>query len=124
MKPVRLEMVKEIMANADVGITTHIGGNFGNLYFSTKIIEFMSQRLPVISSRTYTIGKYIPDNAIFYFEPEQVEDLVRTIMFMKENPNVVQEKIRNASNLVLKYCWQKEKNAFVSFYQQMLDSGQ
>lgn len=114
---VNIHEVKNIMANADVGISTHQAGVFGDLYFSTKIIEFMTQGLPVVSSRTYTIDKYIPDDSIFYFEPENVEDLAKQIIYICKNPDVVLEKIKNSRKLLSKYSWQEEKIKLLSFYE-------
>jgi glycosyltransferase involved in cell wall biosynthesis len=116
---VKLHEVKNIMANADVGISPHQAGVFGDLYFSTKIIEFMTQGLPVVSSRTYTIDKYIPEDAIFYFEPENVEDLARQMIFMYHNPAAVADKIRNSKKLLSKYIWQEEKGKYLSFYRRL-----
>jgi glycosyltransferase involved in cell wall biosynthesis len=116
---VKIHEVKNIMANADVGISTHQAGVFGDLYFSTKIIEFMTQGLPVISSRTYTIDKYIPDDSIFYFEPENVEDLAKKIVYVCNNPDVVLEKIKNSRKLIAQYSWQEEKSKYLSFYNEL-----
>jgi glycosyltransferase involved in cell wall biosynthesis len=112
--------VREVMGRMDAGITTHERGVFGDLYFSTKVIEFMTQGLPVLSSRTRTLEKYIPEDAIFYFEPGQVEDLVKQIMFMVENPAIVQERIRKSSQVLLDFTWQEEEKKFVSFYESLL----
>ncbi len=110
------------MKHADVGISTHQGGAFGDLYFSNKILEFMTQGLPVISSRTRTIEKYIPQDAIVYFEPENVQDLITKIVWMRENPSTVQEKIRRAEETVEQYMWDKEKHRLVTFYRRLIES--
>jgi len=116
IKPVNQDRVIEIMDGADMGISTHRAGIFGDLYFSTKILEFMTQGLPVISSRTYTIEQLIPESAIFYFEPGNVDDLIRQISFICNNPEVVVDKIRNSREVVLTYNWGKEHRALLSFY--------
>jgi glycosyltransferase involved in cell wall biosynthesis len=120
--PVTLDRVAEIMRSADIGISTHQGGTFGDLYFSTKIIEFMSQGLPVVSSRTRTIHEYIPEEAIFYFDPGNVEDLVRTLLHMRNNPARVLEKIRASQDVVSRYSWHHEKVKLQSFYQTLTAS--
>ena len=117
--PVDQAEVQNIMGNVDMGITTHESGGFGDLYFSTKIIEFMTQGLPVISSRTSTIEKYIPKDAIFYFEPEEVEGLVKAIIFVIKNPSIVQEKIRNSRKILSEFTWQEEQKKLLSFYEQL-----
>ena len=113
---VTLDRVAEIMRSADIGISTHQGGIFGDLYFSTKIIEFMSQGLPVVSSRTRTIHQYVPEEAIFYFDPGNVEDLVRTLLHMRDNPDRVLEKVKASQDVVSRYSWNHEKVRLQSFY--------
>lgn len=120
IKQVSQDKLVEIMGKSDIGISTHEAGPFDDLYFSTKILEFMSQALPVISSRTYTIDQYIPEDAVFYFEPEYVDDLVQKIIYMYNNPGLVMEKIQNSTKLVSEYNWQREKGSFVSFYENLL----
>jgi len=119
--PVDQAEVRSIMGKVDMGITTHEAGGFGDLYFSTKIIEFMTQGLPVISSRTSTIEKYISDDAVFYFKPEEVESLAKEIIFMIKNPSIVQEKIRNSRKILSKFSWQEEQKKFLSFYEQLIE---
>lgn len=121
IKWVEIEFVKDIMAEADVGISTHNGGVFGELYFSNKIIDFMTQGVPVISSRTYTLDRYIPEDAIFYFEPGNIEDLVNKIIEMYSDPVLVQKKIRKAKDLVAQYSWQIERESLISFYKKLLN---
>jgi len=118
---VPIEKVKNEMNNADIGISCHKKGVFGDLYFSTKILEFMTQGLPVISSRTYTIEKYIPEDAIFYFEPEQIEDLVKQIILMCNNPDLVSKKIMNSKKVLAKYSWQEERKRLLSLYEELMD---
>jgi glycosyltransferase involved in cell wall biosynthesis len=116
---VAIDDVKKVLEGADVGISTHQAGEFGDLYFSTKILEFMSQGLPVISSRTKTIARYIPESAIFFFEPENVDDMVKQIVKIWNEPDTVSKKITNAMLLVQQYSWEKEKVKLLELYQKI-----
>ena len=124
LEAVAQEKVIDIMAGADVGISTHQSGTFADLYFSTKIIEFMTQGLPVLSSRTYTIEKYIPEDSIFYFEPGQIDDLIKQIILICRNPHLVNEKVRNSKRLLTKCSWEAEKGELLSFYQELIKQDQ
>lgn len=117
---VDIERVHDVMAGADVGITSHQGGVFGNLYFATKIFDYLAQGLPVVSSRTETILRYIPEDAVFYFEPENSNDMAKQIIKIWNEPNLVRSKMRNAEKLLHKYTWQREKHRLINFYQELL----
>jgi glycosyltransferase involved in cell wall biosynthesis len=119
-KPVPVEELRYKMQEADVGISCHRGGTFGNLVLPEKIFDYITQGLPVISCRTDTIREYVPDNAIFYFEPENFEDMAEKIIKMWNNPSLVRKRIKNARELTAQYNWQIEKDRLVNFYQQLI----
>ena len=96
LPPVALEHVKDFMAAADIGISAHQSGVFGDLYFSNKIVEYMTQGLPVVCSRTRSLEEYIPEDAVFYFAPGDADAFAACILKMIDDPNLVQERIRIA----------------------------
>lgn len=104
------------MRKADVGISCHRAGLFGDLYFSTKIVEYLTQSLPVLSPRTKTIRKYLPEDCIFYFEPGSEDSLVERLRFIWANRSEVVHRLATARGLLPQLSWQAEKSKFVSFY--------
>ena len=113
---VPIERVRGEMRDADVGISCHRAGIFGDLYFSTKIVEYLTQGLPVLSPRTYTIGKYLSDDCLFYFEPGSDAALAENLRFMWNNPAEVLRRLTQARQLLPRLSWQAEKAKFLSFY--------
>jgi len=113
---VPLERVRNEMRNADLGISCHRAGIFGDLYFSTKIVEYLTQGLPVVSPQTYTVGKYLSPDCVFYFEPGNDEALADALRFMWQNPDEVLRRLTLARQLVPRLSWQADKNEFLSFY--------
>ena len=114
--PVPIENVAEEMRKADVGISCHRAGIFGDLYFSTKIIEYVSQGLAVLSPRTYTINRYLPDDCLFYFEPGNDTALADAIRFAWHNPGEVLKRMTEARKALARLTWQSEKERFCRFY--------
>ena len=119
ISPVDIDKVRNIMEDADVGISAHQGGVFGDLYFATKILDYLTQGLPVISSRTKTILRYIPEDAVFYFEPENAEDMAEQIIKIWNRPDLVRRKMENAKKLFPQYTWQKEKYKLINLYKEL-----
>ena len=118
---VPIDRVADEMRKADVGISCHRGGRFGDLYFSTKIVEYLTQGLAVVSSRTNTINKYLPDSSVFYFEAGNEAALADAIRFMWQNPAEVLRRLRNARELLSRLSWQREKGAFLAFYAELVN---
>jgi glycosyltransferase involved in cell wall biosynthesis len=118
--PVPVDRVRDEMKNADVGISCHRAGIFGDLYFSTKIIEYLSQSLPVLSTRTYTIHKYLSNDCLFYYDPGNVEDMAKTLRFMWHHPDEVMRRLNAARQLIPKLSWKAEKARLQSFYSELI----
>ena len=117
---VSAEKIPSIMADADIGISAHEAGVFGALYFSNKILEYISQGLPVVSSRTETLVRYIPEDAIFYFRPGSSEDMAAQIVRLWNEPAVALRSVANARALIPQYTWETEQHRLSAFYQKLV----
>jgi glycosyltransferase involved in cell wall biosynthesis len=119
---VPIDKVRDEMRNADMGISCHRAGVFGDLYFSTKIVEYLTQGLPVLSPRTRTICRYLPDGAMFYFDAGSEAALAESIRFAWRNPAEVAARLAVARELLPRLSWQAEKGRFVSFYTDLMSN--
>jgi glycosyltransferase involved in cell wall biosynthesis len=117
---VPLERVPELLAQCDVGISPHGNDVFWELYFSTKIVEFLSMGLPVISSRTRTIEHYFDDSMLFFFEPGNVQDFVRQVRIIRGNPDLVRAKRAAAQAKLRELNWEMEKQKFLRLVGQIV----
>jgi glycosyltransferase involved in cell wall biosynthesis len=117
---VPIEKVAEEMRKADMGISCHRAGIFGDLYFSTKIVEYLTQGLPVLSPRTYTVNRYLPDDCMFYYEPGNEAALADAIRFVWRNPAEVLKRLAQAKPHLIRLSWQAEKARYINFYRQLL----
>ena len=121
--PVPIDKVSEEMRNADVGISCHQSGVFGDLYFSTKIVEYLTQGLPVLTTRTPTITRYLSEDSLFYYQPGDEKGMADTLRHMWQNPAEVLRCMAAGRELVPRLSWESEKEKFVSFYAGFLGDG-
>ena len=111
--PVPIDKIPGFINRADLGISTHKKDSFWDLYFSTKIVEFLISGLPVVSSRTKTIQYYFSEDDLFYFTPEKEKDFAEKVLLVYGNPSIAQSKIENArKNISENMSWDKEKIEF------------
>jgi glycosyltransferase involved in cell wall biosynthesis len=115
-----LERVHEEMRNADVGISCQRGSVFGDLQFSTKIVEYLTQGLPVVTPQTYTVTKYLPADCLFYHEPGNDAALAETLRFMWHNPEEVLRRLTRARRLLPHLSWHVERERFLAFYAELV----
>ncbi|MDD8015901.1 MAG: glycosyltransferase family 4 protein [Acidobacteriota bacterium] len=120
IKPVTIDQMQKHMNEADIGISCHQDGPFGDLQFSVKIIDYLTQGLPVVSSRTKTLERYVPADAVFYFDPDDAEDMAEKIIFLWNHPDIVKQKMENAKKLFPRFTWQSEKSGLIDFYRRIL----
>jgi glycosyltransferase involved in cell wall biosynthesis len=90
------------------------------LYFSTKIVEYLTQGLPVVSPRTCTILKYLPEDCLFYFEPGNEASLAEAIRLVRHNPAEVFKRLGESQKSLARLSWQAEKGRFLGFYAELL----
>lgn len=120
VKPILIDQMRAQMNEADIGISCNQDGPFGDLQFSVKIIDYLTQGLPVVSSRTKTLERYVPADAVFYFDPDDAEDMAEKIIFLWNHPDIVKQKMENAKKLFPRFTWQSEKARLVGFYRGIL----
>ena len=77
---VPLDRIPEVMANADLGVVPKRADGFGNEACSTKIMEFMSQGVPVIVSRTKIDTYYFDDTVVRFFPSGDIQGLADAML--------------------------------------------
>lgn len=103
---VPLQEIPEIVVNADIGIVPKRADSFGNEAYSTKIMEFMSQGVPVVVSRTKVDSYYFDDNTVSFFESGQATDCARAVLELLENPQLREQRVENGLKYVERHCWE------------------
>jgi glycosyltransferase involved in cell wall biosynthesis/peptidoglycan/xylan/chitin deacetylase (PgdA/CDA1 family) len=109
---ITLEKIADVMANADLGVVPKRADSFGNEAFSTKILEFMSQGVPVIASRTKIDTFYFDDNVVRFFESGDVRALAGAMLEVIQNRNLRESLIRHGHEYVDRNSWSVNKRNY------------
>ncbi len=105
--------IPEIMANADLGVVPKRGDSFGNEAYSTKILEYMSQGVPVVVSRTKIDTHYFEDSAVQFFDSGNANDLAEAILLVAQNEDVRRRLIQKGFEYVNRNSWNLKKKAYL-----------
>jgi glycosyltransferase involved in cell wall biosynthesis len=112
-------MLKELHA-ADAGIVAQESSPYSNLVHTNKMYEYMALGKPVLATRLKSVCAYFGDDAIAYFEPGNPESLAAAISDLYHHPEKRQLRVEKARGLYDQYRWEKQKEIYLSVYQQLL----
>jgi glycosyltransferase involved in cell wall biosynthesis len=106
---VRHEELSEIYSISDVGVVPKRGGIFSSEAFSTKIFDFMAVGLPAIVSRTKIDEYYFNDTTVMFFDPDNHEDLARSLVELSHDPEKRKSLAAQGSLFIEQNNWNRKK---------------
>jgi len=112
-EPVPFREVPLIMANADLGIVAKRADSFGNEAYSTKIMEYMSQGIPVVVSRTKIDTYYFDDSVVRFFESGNDAELAETIVGLSKDPELRRKFSDSGLAYVARNDWNLKKHEYL-----------
>lgn len=118
MDRVPLTDVCRVMADADVGVVPKRADGFGNEACSTKTLEFMACRVPVIASRTRVDEYYFNDSLVRFFTPGDPADLARAMLCAYRQPDG--DRVERARGFALQNSWQKRAGEYVDIVERLV----
>jgi len=110
---VPLERIADIMADADLGVVPKRADSFGNEAYSTKIMEFMSQGVPVVASRTKIDSFYFDDTLLRFFPSGDDQAMAEAMLEVIENQELRNQLIANGYEYVAKHGWDSKKRTYL-----------
>ena len=116
-----LDKIYERMAEATVAIVPKRNDPFGGDAFSTKVLEFMSLGIPIVLSKTRIDSYYFRNEVVEFFDPEDCEDLARSIVLLARDEKRRRELSANALKFVEKYYWEEKKEDYFSLIDKLLN---
>ena len=109
-----LNEIAEIIANADLGVVPKRANSFGNEAYSTKIMEFMSQGVPVVLSKTKIDSFYFTDKEVRFFESGNIQELADAIMIVFRDQVLREEMIKNSFAYVEEHSWNTKEREYLN----------
>ena len=100
-----LEKVAEVMATIDLGVVPKRKEGFGDIAFSTKIMEFMATGVPVLASRTRIDEFYFGDRLVEFFESGNAADLAEKILSLIGTPERVAQLRADSAEFIAQNNW-------------------
>jgi glycosyltransferase involved in cell wall biosynthesis len=122
--PLRLaEELPEIIRSCDLGVVPYRSDIFTDGLLPTKLMEYAAMEMPVIAARTTAIQAYFGDTNVEFFEPGDVDDLVRCILMLYHNPSRMTELARGSQNFNQRYNWVSIGAEYVTLVERLGNRG-
>lgn len=110
---VPLEQMAQIIANADLGVVPKRADSFGNEAYSTKIMEFMSQGVPVVASRTKIDTFYFEEGIVHFFRSGDCNDMAKAMLDVIHDRNLRESLVVAGYAYVERNGWGRKKQEYL-----------
>ena len=114
------ESLKQI-SSSDIGIVTYRNTTFTNYVLPVKMFEYVYLGKPVITPRLRTISNYFPDNSVFFYTPQDIQDLTSQIKICLENSDLANQKVRTSKKIIDKYPWYPERQKYLEIISKLTE---
>jgi glycosyltransferase involved in cell wall biosynthesis len=113
------EMFQRIL-RANVCVIPPEENIYSDLFYTTKLVEMVYLKIPVIATRLKTYKYYYSEDSIFYFESGNVEQLAEALLNVFYNREFVEHKVQNAFRDYQKVSWNIMSERYITLIKQML----
>jgi glycosyltransferase involved in cell wall biosynthesis len=107
------------VAKSDIGVVPKRDDPFGGEAFSTKILEFMMMKVPVIVSATRIDRHYFNDSVVRFFKPDDVEHLARCMHDLIVNEELRRKLAEDAFEFVRDKAWNVKKHEYLELLERI-----
>lgn len=109
-----LDEIAKRMAAADLAVVPKRSDSFGNEAFSTKILEFMSLGVPVLTSNTMIDTHYFDDTVVQFFQAGNAQDLARNMLLLIRDSDLRGRLAKNATDHSEQYSWSAHERRYLA----------
>jgi glycosyltransferase involved in cell wall biosynthesis len=105
-----------IISQADVGIVAMLT----DLMLPTKLFEYVAMTKPVVVTALPTMKAYFGEDCLTFYEPDNEQDLARSILEVYSQPSKARSMALRASELYENYRWRNSKHDYLRVYEELL----
>jgi glycosyltransferase involved in cell wall biosynthesis len=116
-----VHQIADVIANADLGVVPKRADSFGNEAYSTKIMEFMSQGVPVVVSRTKVDSFYFDEITVRFCTSGDDKSMAEAMLEVVENKTLRDSLIANGYKYVEQHSWDTRKDDYLKLVDKLTE---
>jgi glycosyltransferase involved in cell wall biosynthesis len=111
--------LSSLIRSFDIGVVPYRRDVFTDGILPTKLLEYVALGVPAVVPRTTVISHYFSDDAVEFFNPNDIQDLARHICRLYRDKVRRSQLVRNAEQFNSLYNWSHQRDAYVKIVEQI-----
>ena len=124
MNPVPHDQMPRVIAEADAMIYTPLPDIHMDIALSLKIPEAIAAGCPIVASRLSVHRRYFDEDALYMFEPGDVDECAARVLEVAANPDKVRAKMAHAKAKLEEIGWPKQAQIYLCLIDELTDGRQ
>lgn len=112
--PVPQAQVPSLYSDADIGISPHTGGVFGEICFSNKVLEYLACGLPAVVSRTPVYEYYFSDSELAFCKPDDPVSFAEQVRKIYIDHDYCRRLIMHGVQRIKELNWENEQVQYIN----------
>jgi len=113
MDGIPIDQMPQVIANADLGVVPKRADSFGNEAYSTKIMEFMSQGVPVVLSHTKVDDFYFKEGIVHFFRSGDCQSMADAMLDVIGSKELRVSLAEAGYEYVRRHGWDTKKKQYL-----------
>jgi glycosyltransferase involved in cell wall biosynthesis len=118
-KQVPMNILLPELKKMDLGIIGNRMGMATELMLPVKMLEYVGLGIPVVAPRMKGISYYFSDEMVSYYEPENVDSMMESILRLYRSEALRKKQAEKAKTFLEKYGWHKHKMELIRLYEKL-----
>ena len=121
--PTHLQPITEvpsILEKVHIGLVPSQRDPWTDEVLPTKLLEYATLGIPVITFRNPVIEQYFPENSVTYVDPASPENLLAAMRALVADPDRARRQAQQASDVMAKMTWDTQKHDYFAVIDRMV----